>query len=285
MNEVNDPLCVEHILVSLDSSPHSFAALRAAVTLTRHYEADLRGIFVEDIALLGLAESPFRQEVGEYSAIIREFSTDDISRGILVQSRWVVKTFRKVINQSNIQGEFDILRGKVIEMIDHETQRCDLLVLGKTGTNPLRRHGLGSTARYLIIHSKVSLLLVEEDNNIGYPMILLYQDSLTGQIGLETARDLLDPTETLVILLDEDDPEKHQRDKARVNQWATENNIDISIQSYKKRTFDYIIGKIHGLKEGLFILPHTEDPLQKNIVENCLEGVSLPIFYIRNGKK
>jgi nucleotide-binding universal stress UspA family protein len=281
VNEVDKPVCVEHILVSLDSSTHSFAALQAAVELSRHYDADLRGIFVEDITLLHLAESPFHKEVGEYSAIVREISTEEISRGILVQSKWVINTFRKLINQTNIRGDFSILRGKVIEMIYHETERCDLLVIGKTGTNLLRKRGLGSTTKYLIKHSKISLFLVEEDNRIGYPMIVLYEDSATGQISLETARELLDLSETLVILVDEDNPDKLQRNKAKIEQWATENKITISIQTYKKHAFEHFIEMIMGLKEGLFILPHTEDPLQKNIVENCLKRVTLPIFFIR----
>ena len=282
MNEVYGPLCVEHILVSLDSSTHSFAALRAAVVLARHFEANLKGLFVEDIALLGLAESPFRQEVGEYSAIVREFSTDDISRGILVQSRWVIKTFRKLINQTNIRGEFSILRGEVFKMIYHETKNCDLLIIGKTGTHPLRKRGMGSTAKYLIKHSKVSLVLVEEDNSIGYPMVLLYEDSPTGQTSLETARDLLDPTETLIVLLDEENPDKLKSNKDRIEQWATENQIDLSLQTYQKHTFEQFIGMINGLKEGLFILSHPEDPLQEELIEICLEKVSLPIFYIKN---
>lgn len=281
MNEVNDTLCVEHILVSLDSSPHSFAALQAAVELARHYEADLKGIFVEDIALLGLAESPFHQEVGEYSAIVREFSMDEISQGILVQSRWVIKAFRKLINQRNIRGDFNILRGKVFEMIHNETEKCDLLVIGKTGTNLLRQRGLGSTTRYLIRHSKVSLFLVQEDNRLGYPMILLFDDSPTGRISLETARNLVNPSETLVILLDEDNTELFQHNKGQIEQWSAVNKINISIQSYQKNLFDHFIGTIQGLKEGLFILPHSEDPQQKNIVEICLERISLPIFYIR----
>ena len=74
MSEAKKPICVEKILVSLDSSKHSLAALLAAVQLARHFDADLKGIFVEDTTLLSLAEMPFRQEVGEYTAIVREIS-------------------------------------------------------------------------------------------------------------------------------------------------------------------------------------------------------------------
>ena len=71
MIETLQPICVKRILIPIDSSSHSFAALQAAVFIAGHYDAVLKGVYVEDIVLLGLAEMPFPQEVGDYSAIFR----------------------------------------------------------------------------------------------------------------------------------------------------------------------------------------------------------------------
>jgi len=275
------PICVERILVPLDKSTHSFAALKAAIELARHYDAELTGVFIEDITILNLAQMPFHQEVGEYTAIIREISSDGLSRGLHVQSRWVIQSFRKLINETDIIADFAVLRGDVNEMIDKEAQKCDLIIIGKSGTNILGRSRLGSTAKMMIQEHKVPLLLVEENNQLGYPMILLYENSPEGKISLETARDLLDPDENLVILLNKDNPLLFSETTTQLKKWASIHQINISIQGFKTRSLRRHIHMIDKLKTGLFILPHNADPINHSIAQVCLEMISLPVMLIR----
>ena len=61
MNEGQGEVTIQRILVAVDASPPSFAALEAAVELAATLGAELIVLFVEDIALLRLAESPFFQ--------------------------------------------------------------------------------------------------------------------------------------------------------------------------------------------------------------------------------
>lgn len=282
VNETGHPICVNRILIPIDSSSHSFAALQAAIFMAGHYEAVLKGLYIEDIALLGLAEMPFRQEVGEYSAIVRELSIDNLTRGISVQSKWVTTTFQKLINRSQLNGDIAILRGKVIDIIMQESQDCDLLIIGKSGKNVLGKRRLGSTTNALIRKNEKSLLLVEEGNQIGYPLIMLYDPSPLGQMCLETARDLLGSGETLVILLDEEDPEIYINNRTLLSKWAADYKINISIKSYTKRSFTHFLEMINGLKNGLFVLPYLKHPNKANIVNLCIEKISLPIFLIKN---
>jgi len=281
VSEAYEPICVERILVSLDSSPHSFAGLKAAVELAHHYDAELKGIFIEDSTLLSLAEMPFRQEVGEYTAIVREISSDGMTRSIFVQSRWVIRTFRKLINRSNLKGDIAVLRGNVRETIEKESEKCDLLIVGKTGTNPLGLRRLGSTTKALIRSQQKSLLLVEEENRLGYPMIVFYDPSPLGQISLETGRDLLDPGETLMVLINADDPDEMEENKKALGSWAQENSVNISVQTYKTRAFKRFLEMISGLKTGLFILPHLNDLEKRPFIEICLETLSLPVLLVR----
>lgn len=281
MSEVYNPICVKRILIPLDNSQHSFAALKAAVAMAQHYDAEIKGLFVEDINLLNLAKMPFHQEVGEYTAIIREISTDGLSRGIVVQSRWAVQSFRKLINQTDFKSDFVILRGEVSEIIQKESQKCDLIILGKSGTNIFRSVKLGSTTKMMINNHRIPLLLVEENNQLGYPMFLLYDNSPVGKISLETARDLLDPDETLIILLNKDNPQAFSETKNQLNQWALAHQVNISIESYKTHTFRRFLRLIDGIKKGLFILPHNADLIHQAITQLCLDMISLPIMLIR----
>jgi nucleotide-binding universal stress UspA family protein len=276
-----EPICVERILVSLDKSSHSLAALQAAIELARHYHATLQGVFVEDINLLNLTKMPFHQEVREYTATVREISTDGLSREISVQSRWVTRNFQKTINQTDVNANFVVLRGNIYEMVNKESQACDLVVIGKSGTHPLGRHRLGSTAKALIKHHQKPLLLIEENTQLGYPIILVYENSHIGKICLETARDLMDPAENLMIFLNADDPDVFSRTNVELKQWASDNKTKISIESFKSLATSRVISMVEGMKTGLFILPHNDDSPQTKVLEFDLGKISLPILLIR----
>lgn len=281
VSKVCEPICVEHILVALDKSSHSLAALQAAVELARHYHATLKGVFVEDINVLNLAKLPFRQEVGEYTATVREITTDGLSREISVQSRWVTRFFQATINQTDVSADFVVLRGNIHEIVNKESQACDLVIIGKSGTNPLGRRRFGSTAKALIKHHQKPLLLIEENTQLGYPIIVIYEDSPLGKISLETARNLIDPEETLVIFLNADDPDDFSITATKLKQWGIENKINISIESFKLLAISRVIGIVEDMKTGLFILPHNNESLLINRFELFLEEIRLPIFLIR----
>ena len=70
----------ERILVALDASPQSVAALRAAAELAALMEAELEGLFIEDINLLHLCGLPFSHEIGSYTAKRRQLDNLALER-------------------------------------------------------------------------------------------------------------------------------------------------------------------------------------------------------------
>jgi len=282
VNEEMQPITVERILVSLDSSTHSYYALKAAVELAHHYNARLKGVFIHDSNLLKLANLPFLKEVGEYTAITREISSDGITRGMVVQSRWITQTFHKFTNQTGLHGEFEILHGNIDLIIDQEAENCDLLVIGKSGTNPLGKPRLGSTARLVIKQGKKPLLLVEENDQLGHPIFVLFDNSPVGWTSLETGRDLLNTGENLNILISEDSAEEFKNAQKKIRSWAMEKQINIAFQAYKTESFDRFLEKIYHLKIGLFIMPHLIEDVKQSLIEKCLEKISLTIMLIQH---
>ena len=71
MNDQELEPVIRRILVAVDASTHSLAALEAASVLAEVLNAELVGIFVEDINLLRLAGLPFAREVRYQSALDR----------------------------------------------------------------------------------------------------------------------------------------------------------------------------------------------------------------------
>ncbi len=58
---------IQRILLALDASPQSVAALDTATELAGRLGAELTGLFVEDTDLLRMAALPFAAEIGRLS--------------------------------------------------------------------------------------------------------------------------------------------------------------------------------------------------------------------------
>jgi len=71
---------IRRIAIAVDASPTSIAALEATVELAAVWEAEVLGIFVEDVNLIKAASLPFAGEVGSHSGAFRRIDPDNVRR-------------------------------------------------------------------------------------------------------------------------------------------------------------------------------------------------------------
>jgi nucleotide-binding universal stress UspA family protein len=271
----------QQILVALDCSKHSYAALKAAVVLARHFDASLTGVFIEDARIMALADSPFCTEIGEYTAARRNISYQNLSKGIRVQYKWINRTFTKLIKAADIEAKLHVHQGKITEILIKLMQDYDLMIIGKIGTSIIHGQRFGSTARAMIQACQKPILLLEEGNKIGYPTLLYYNGSKQGKLGLERAKSFLDPGETLVIIVDNQDQKIFNAHAKKLKAWSKSNYTSISIESIRlTRPFSFL-QMISSLKIGLFILPTAENESEKSFYQQCLKEVQMPILMIK----
>ena len=97
---------IQRILVALDASQQSLAALEVAAELAAKYGAELIAVFVEDINLVRLSEFPFAQEIGYFSAISRQLDSQQIERELRAHARWVERTTATIAKRTNLRWSF-----------------------------------------------------------------------------------------------------------------------------------------------------------------------------------
>ncbi len=124
---------IKRILVAIDASPHSLAALETATRFASRFHAELVGIFVEDINLVRLSEMPFSSEMGYYSATRRPINYSEIIRQLKVQARWAQRAIELLAERANIAWSFRTVRGIVASELLSAATEADLIVLGKAG--------------------------------------------------------------------------------------------------------------------------------------------------------
>jgi nucleotide-binding universal stress UspA family protein len=167
------------IVVALDASSYSLAALRAAAEVAALLGVDLEGLFVEDINLLHLCGFPFSQEIGSYTATARPMENAIVERQLRTQADVIQKSINRVVLKTPIRWTFQVRRGSVVNELLAAAQDAELLSIGRSGQ--VRRSTLGSTARALVRNSRRPVLLLGEDGQLAYPLIALYTGSDTSR--------------------------------------------------------------------------------------------------------
>ena len=173
-------------------------------TWRRRFNAELTGIYVEDENLLRLADLPFVQEVGHFSATCRHIKRVDLERQIRGQSRRARRVFTLATQRTHLTWSFRTVRGRVLPEVLAASAEADLLVLGKQGWS-LYRHGrVGSTVRGLLPERFGLALIVKEGTRLAAPMAVIYDGSDVADralIAAEMVRSRLNNNQSLIVLV------------------------------------------------------------------------------------
>lgn len=186
MSPENRAVKLKRILVPLDASPHSLAALRAAVRLAAVLDAEIDGLYVEDAELLEVCRYPFAREVARFPSPRRRLEAEDIERDFRLQARRIQETLAGLVHETGLTWRFTVRRGRVAAEILAQAPQADLVVMGRVGRT-LTGAKIGSTVRRLIEARRGMALLLREGLELFSPVVTVYNGSELSGRAVETA--------------------------------------------------------------------------------------------------
>jgi nucleotide-binding universal stress UspA family protein len=127
------PRKTERVLVTCDTSPLGTAALDAAASLARHLDAELAGLFVEDINLLRMATLPFAREYALASAAVRPVASGELERTLRQQADALRGALSRAAQTLSVPWSFQVVRGALLDSVLEAMRAPDLVVFGHTG--------------------------------------------------------------------------------------------------------------------------------------------------------
>lgn len=215
MSATDLPTRIRRILVGLDASAASLAALEAATTLAARMNAELLGLFVEDVNLLRLAGLPFASEVGMLSARTFPLETQGMEQRLRAQAERAQRALARVAGRRQVRWTFRVARGQIVAELLTAAEEADLIALGTANVQAIRRARLGSTVQAVMNRAVHPLLILPGDVTIRTPICVIYDGSTSSTQALTLAGDLAqaDDGELAVFVL-ADDPEAEQRLRA-----------------------------------------------------------------------
>lgn len=270
---------IRRILIALDASPASQAALELAADLAARHKAELVGIYVEDINLLRSAEISFTQEVGEFSAIPRRVDSRQVESEMKAHASRIEAMLSSIAGKANLQWTFRSVRGLIPGELMTAAEDTDLIILGKKGWSEGKQ--IGSTAQKLAALSPVQSLILEHRVRPETPVLVIYDGSESSQNALKTASRICTPGSTLMIIVPAENQAIAGELYAGLSTWIEEQDFQIQfrwVSDLKGKRISNL-ALISGC--DIVVLPAQSEHFQPQTIISMVESADCAVLLVR----
>ncbi len=188
MTAASEVLDFRRILVALDASKESLAALEAAAGLAAQLDAELTGLFIEDTDLLNLAALPFSREAPALSRSGRLLDPERLARDFKSMAATARQALARTAEASHLQWSFRTTRGRIGAELLAAAREVDLIAVGK-GRRPLSGQvRLGRHTRTVATQTTCSMLFASTVSSPAEaPLAAVYDGSAPARGALALA--------------------------------------------------------------------------------------------------
>ena len=268
------------ILVALDASPHSLAALQAAAELAARLDAELLGLYVEDIQLLRLSDFPLAREVNFYSSRPRVFDRQNVELQLRAQARSARRAMERLADRRHFRWSFRVVQGTVANEVLSASEETDLVIMGKVGWSTTRR--LGSTTRIILEQGSRPAMILQKGEHMRLPVGVVYDGSALAQRALGIAANLMQETGSyLIAIILAGEVETARSFQADIARWLHKHSL--------KARFRWLIRPdLNGLKRvfqaegcGILVLPAQTELFPAGELTGFLRETQCPVMLVR----
>jgi len=189
------------VVVAVDGTPTSLAALEATCELASAWGAEVVGLFVEDTNLLRMASLPFAREVGSHSGAHRAVNPAQFERQFRSQAERARNTLWYIAERLRLSASFHVARGSVKGELLKALGDADMLSMGKGGRSVTARLGLGTNAKAVAAGAGGIVLFLSHVASVSGPPAVIYDGSELGNKALGAAGELARALGSALIVL------------------------------------------------------------------------------------
>jgi nucleotide-binding universal stress UspA family protein len=132
---------IQRILVAVDASEDSEAALEAAAGLAALVGAELFALYVEDENLLRLSKLRSARQVDPVSGADRTLEPGEVQSQVRAEAERLRAVVERLAGSLRIEWTFRTSRGRVIHELLAASAGADVVTVGLTGRSPGVRAG------------------------------------------------------------------------------------------------------------------------------------------------
>ena len=280
MNKQDEQQAIRRILVALDASLDSLAALEAAAELAASLEAELHGIFVEDYRLLRLSGLPVAREVRYPFVAPAKLDRARMERALRAQAAQARQALAAASERRHVAWSFQVVRGEVAPEVLAAALEADLLTLGKASRPLIRRVRMGSTARAAAESAPCCVLVLQRDAGIHPPVLVTYDGTPTAQKALMMAARLArQQAGDLTVLVVADTEAEAQRLRIEATDFLGRPGIKLRHRWLTDASSATLTQETHSERSGVLVLSSTVIP--QEALQTLLDAVDCPVLLVR----
>ena len=284
MSQREGGFTLRHILVALDASTHSLAAVEAAADLAAAMQAEMEGLFIEDINLIRLASLPCTREV-RHTASLASLDLEQMERALKAQAAEARQALAAAARRAHVQWSFHVARGRVAHEVLAAAAAADLVTLGKLGRSRSPQARLGSTVLRVLAGAPVALLLVEQWRVRAHglrPVLVVYDGSEGAGRALEAAARLAEAGGVgLTVILLADDSDAQRELKLAVTHSLEGRSIEVRWQAFALAEGYNLLKVIQSDDAALLVVSLSSLRLPQATVGKLLDHIRNPVLLIR----
>ncbi len=270
---------IRKIMVALESSDHSLAALEAAAQLAALLQAELHGLFVQDINLLRLAELPIAHYVPMHTGVGEQLNPVIVGRALRAQASHLRQRLAGVADRARVSYTFRSVQGHVADELLSAAREADLLIVGRACASK-RRAPLGSTARAAARRSAPSVLVVRRGVAFREPLMVVYEDSRAGAktlgVAMELAAAVEHPLSVLVVAEGEKNGPDIEKHVAGLIDTGPGESSTVRVADLQG-----LLSLLEKAAEGTLFISANSPLLEGEGGLRLLNAIDIPVFLIR----
>ncbi len=276
---------VQRILVPLDASEHSLTAMKAAVELAASLDAELEGLFVEDVNLLQLSEFPFAQEVSFFSPVSRRLEKENMERQLRIQARRLRQALAGLADRFQVPWTFRVTRGGVPAQVLAASEGADLTILGKAGWSMPGGTTGGSTVRAIVSRGRGMTLIMQHGVRFQATVQTVFTGSALAETALEVSSTMAAAWKMpLLVLMSGSSPEDLRSLEQKAARILDRMGVKASFQALPRLSCEQLVRVLGAFGPGPLFLPCEPPNLAGGDLQTLIDRVRNPVFLVRQAE-
>lgn len=266
------------ILVALDHSNYSRAALELAATLAELFEADIHGIFVQDDQWRRLADLPALSQIDEITGRISSVGRGDVEQDIRSIERSIQTTFELISRQHHLKYKWRSVHGEVAEKVLEASENSDIITIGSRGRSFLLNRNVGRTALAIVQQAQKPVLILRERYHPVRSPVVIFDGSEKSKSGLSIASDIARESGTGLIVITMPGKENNSSyDVSQIRGFVSP-DVHTRLKSLKESDLGQLLFLLNKHKGRLVVLPKEHRFTKRSVIEHIIESVQSPLL-------
>lgn len=277
-DEQERTLLFQRILVAVDTSATSRAALESAATLARIMESEIQGLFVHEENWNQLSRLPSAQTVNELTGETQGLEQTSLEHQIKTLESRLRQQLKYISRRNDVNHTWQSVHGHVADKVLEAAKDADLITIGRRGRSYKSRNKLGSTAKAVIRKAEKPVLILKEPLNLRHTITAVYDASEESHNGLRLALSLAKENRTqLTIMVINHEQAESERD-TELEQLIDNAQIPIRVKVLKQPNLRDFVNSINSQPSGLIVIPKNQPFLQEGSMEIMLTYILSPVL-------